>query len=73
MTANMTTYKTENADRASIPVSSESQRALCRMCGQPCEEGICPACAHKIRAEAVANTVGEAPKARSKPGRRKAK
>jgi len=70
---NMTAYETKNADKASIPVASESQQALCRVCGQPSEESICPTCANKIRGEAVANTVGEAPKARSKPGRRKAK
>lgn len=69
----MTAYKTKNADKSSIPVGSESQQAPCRICGQPSEESICPACAGKIRAEAVANTVGEAPKARSKPGRRRAK
>jgi recombinational DNA repair protein RecR len=69
----MTVYKPKNADKASIPVGSERQQALCRICGRPSEESICPACADNIRAEAVANTVGEAPKARSKPGRRKAK
>ena len=69
----MSTYETKNADKASIPVASESRQALCRVCGQPSEESICPACADNIRAEAVANTVGEAPKARSKPGRRKAR
>jgi recombinational DNA repair protein RecR len=69
----MAAYKTNNADRTSIPVGSESQQALCRMCGRPSNESICPACADKIRAEAVANTVGDAPRARSKPGQRKAK
>ena len=69
----MTNYKSKNADKASIPVGSENQQALCRVCGQPSEESICPTCADNIRADAVANTVGEAPKARSKPGRRKAK
>lgn len=70
---NMTAYKTKNADKASIPVGFESQQAHCCICGRPSEESICPACASNIRAEAVANTVGEAPKARSKPGRRRAK
>ena len=69
----MTAYKTTNSDKASIPVDSQRQQACCRVCGRPSEESICPACASNIRAEAVANTVGEAPKARSKPGRRKAK
>jgi len=69
----MTAYKAKNADKASIPVGSQPQQARCRVCGKPSEESICPTCAGNIRAEAVANTVGEAPKARIKPGRRKAK
>jgi hypothetical protein len=69
----MTAYKAKNADKASIPVGSERRQALCCICGRPSEESICPVCADKVRAEAVANTVGEAPKARSKPGRREAR
>jgi hypothetical protein len=61
----MSAYKTRNGARASIPVGAESQQAVCCTCGRPSEEGICPACADKIRAEALANTAGEAPKARS--------
>ena len=69
----MTASKTKNADKASVSVGSKSQQAFCRICGRPSEESICPDCADKIRVEAMANTVGEAPKARSKPGRRKVK
>jgi len=69
----MTANNTKNAGKASIPVGSKRQQALCRICGRPSEESICPACADNIRADALAITVGEAPKVRSKPGRRKAR
>jgi hypothetical protein len=69
----MSAYKTRTGSRASIPVSAESQQVVCGMCGRPSEETICPACADKIRAEALANTAGEAPNARSRPGRREGK
>jgi recombinational DNA repair protein RecR len=42
----------------------------CQLCGQPCEESICAVCADRIRAEALANELAEAPKQRSKPVRR---
>lgn len=67
----MTAYRTKNGDKESIAVGSPCQQVCCRVCGAPSEESICPACASNIRAEAMANTVGEAPKARSKPGRRR--
>ena len=69
----MSDYKTGSAGKASIPAGTGGHEALCLVCGQPSEESICPACADKIRAEAVADITGEAPKARSKPGRRRAK
>jgi len=65
----MTAYKTRNAGSGAPDVSPE----VCPTCGQPSEKGICAACADKIRAEALAVTVGEAPKARPKPGRSRAK
>jgi len=68
----MTANKTKHADKASIPVGSKRPQVFCRICGRPSEESICSACADNIRADALANTVGEAPKVRPKPGRRKA-
>jgi len=64
----MIAYKTTNVDSRAPVVSAK----VCPRCGQPTEKGICAACADKIRAEALADTVGEAPKARPKPGRSRA-
>jgi recombinational DNA repair protein RecR len=58
----MNAYKTKNA-------GSDVSIKVCPTCGQPSEKGICAACTDKIRADALADTVGDAPKARPKPGR----
>jgi hypothetical protein len=65
----MAAYKTRNGGSGAAVVSAK----VCPICGQPSEKGICAVCADKIRAEALANTVGQAPKARRKPGRSRAK
>ena len=65
----MTAYKNRNAGSGADVVRAK----VCPICGQPSEKGICAACADKIRAEALAQTVGEAPKVRPKPGRSRAK
>ena len=65
----MTAYKTGNAGSGAPVVSAK----VCPTCGQPSEKGICDTCADKIRAEALADTVGLAPKARPKPGRSRPK
>ena len=69
----MTASKTRNGGSGAHVVGAENRREVCRVCGQPSEEDICGACADKIRAEALADAAGDAPKARSKPGRRTAK
>jgi hypothetical protein len=65
----MSAYKTRNEDSGAPVVSAK----VCPTCGLPSEKGICAVCADKIRAEALADTVGEAPKARPKPGRSRTK
>jgi hypothetical protein len=65
----MMAYKTKNAG-SGAPVMSAK---VCPTCGQPSENGICAGCTDKIRADSLADTVGDAPKARSKPGRRRVK
>lgn len=54
-------------------VQASAKQGVCRSCGQPADEDICPACADKIRAESLMDIVGRAPKARSKPGARRVK
>ena len=66
----MRAYKTKNRGSGALAVSAESEQEVCSICGQPSDEGICAACGDKVRAEALANAAGDAPEARSKPGRR---
>jgi len=40
----------------------------CNVCGRASEEEICAQCADRIRAEALVDVAGEAPRARVKPG-----
>ena len=65
--------RTRNGGSGAPAVGAGSRQAVCSVCGQASEEGICAACADKIRAEALADAAGEAPRARSKPGRGRAK
>lgn len=69
----MTASNSKYADKMPNSAVSGNRMAPCHVCGLPSEEGICPACADNIRADALATTVGDAPKARRKPGRRRAK
>jgi recombinational DNA repair protein RecR len=69
----MTASNAKNEETVSPALETRRDQAVCRVCGQPAEEDVCPTCADKIRAEALASATGEAPKARSKPGRRRAK
>jgi nucleotide-binding universal stress UspA family protein len=56
-----------------IALVHEQRKQICNVCGKPSSSNICPVCADKIRAEALADATGEAPTARRKPGRRSAK
>jgi hypothetical protein len=60
----MTANEAKNAGSRKLAAGA----GICRVCGQPSEQEICAACADKIRAEALADAAGEAPKARPKPG-----
>ena len=66
----MTASNSKYAEKMPNSAMPGSRLAPCRVCSRPSEEGICPACADSIRADALATTVGDAPKARRKPGRR---
>src|SRR3972149_908489 len=50
-------------------LAHEQPKQICNVGGKPSSSNICPACADKIRAEALADATGEAPTARRKPGR----
>ena len=69
----METSKAVSKGKESIGMENQSAAASCSICGNPSDETICRPCADKIRADATAKTTGEAPAARSKPGRRRAK
>jgi hypothetical protein len=66
----MTAYKS-GAGGSGTPGKGEKPREVCSVCGQPSDEDICATCADKIRAEALADTAGDAPAARHKPGQKK--
>lgn len=66
----------DNPDRkieTPIALAHEQRKQICNVCGKPSSSNICPVCADKIRAEALADASGEAPTARRKPGRGRAK
>lgn len=69
----MDASSTTKESAVSVVARSESNRVICRNCGQPADEEICPSCADRIRAESLAQMIEEAPKARAKPGRMRAK
>jgi len=43
----------EKGKQGNAPTATEPERRVCKICGKPSEISICPACADKIRAEAV--------------------
>jgi hypothetical protein len=63
----------ERKIKTPIALAHEQRKQMCNVCGKPSSSNICPVCADKIRAEALADAAGDAPAARSKPGRRSAK